>query len=184
MGTLASLAVFRIFVPVARSLRHRLRVVEVRAGQFFVWRFRQPGLRWEGHPYSLSAAPDGQRLRITVRNLGDSSGRPVGAAAGARAFAEGPYGMFTTRASTQPYAVLIGAGIGVTPVCALLEEMAGTADRVTVILRADEDVQLYLRSDFERLSKRGNVTLHVITGLPPVGKASWLSASLSSRDPV
>ena len=30
---------------------------------------------WEAHPFSLSAAPDGRRLRITVKGLGDYSAR-------------------------------------------------------------------------------------------------------------
>jgi predicted ferric reductase len=142
VGSLASLTIFRIIIPLARSLRHSLRITAIdpeapdvasitvegrhlgrlraRAGQFFIWRFAQPGLRWEGHPYSLSAAPDGKHLRITVRSLGDSSRRLIDAAARGRVFVEGPYGLFTTRACTEQNAVLIGAWIGVTPVCALL----------------------------------------------------------------
>ena len=57
---------------------HRLRV---EAGQFFTWRFLgRPG--WtRANPYSLSAAPDGRSLRITVQAVGDGS---------AAAFACGP----------------------------------------------------------------------------------------------
>ena len=80
-----------------RSARHRLRVTSVvdegdgvvsvyltgrhldrlraEAGQFLNWRFLdRPG--WtRAHPYSLSAAPDGRSLRITVKDLGDDSAR-------------------------------------------------------------------------------------------------------------
>ena len=43
------------------------------AGQFFTWRFLA-GPGWSrAHPYSLSAAPDGSSLRITVKELGDGS---------------------------------------------------------------------------------------------------------------
>ena len=80
-----------------RTLRHRLRVTSVvaarrtalrlglpdrpqtwtgcrsRAGQFLIWRFLS-GPGWtRAHPYSLSAAPDGRSLRITVKELGDGS---------------------------------------------------------------------------------------------------------------
>ena len=43
------------------------------AGQFFTWRFLgRPG--WtRANPYSLSAAPDGRSLRITVQAVGDGS---------------------------------------------------------------------------------------------------------------
>jgi NAD(P)H-flavin reductase len=53
--------------------------------------------------------------------------------------------------------------------------MKDVADTVTVILRADEDSELYLRSDFEKLAAQANVRLHIIIGLPPAGRPSWLS---------
>ena len=45
-----------------------------------------------GHPYSLSAAPDGRSLRITVKDLGDGSARLRGVRPGTRVLVEGPYG--------------------------------------------------------------------------------------------
>ena len=87
--------VFRIGVPVWRNLWHRLVVTSVvretddvvsvyltghrlhrlraEAGQFFTWRFLD-GPGWSrANPYSLSAAPDGRSLRITVQAVGDGS---------------------------------------------------------------------------------------------------------------
>ena len=86
---------WRIGVPAWLNLRHRLRVTSVvqeaddvwsvyltgrrldrlpaEAGQFFSWRFLT-GPGWSrAHPYSLSAAPDGHSLRITVQGVGDGS---------------------------------------------------------------------------------------------------------------
>ena len=88
------IAIFRVGAPIVLNLRHRL-VVEavvpeapgvvsvylqgrdlaslaVSAGQFFQWRFLTGGGWWRPHPYSLSAAPDGQQLRITIKDLGDN----------------------------------------------------------------------------------------------------------------
>lgn len=88
----AAVLVFRVALPLTRSLRHRLVVdrlvregngvvsvhlrgrrletLPVLAGQFFVWRFRH-GTGWtRGKPFSLSATPDGRGLRITARDLG------------------------------------------------------------------------------------------------------------------
>ena len=50
----------------------RLRVL---SGQSLHWRFLARGHWWETHPFSLSAAPDGRRLRITVKELGDYTRR-------------------------------------------------------------------------------------------------------------
>ncbi|MDI5967302.1 ferric reductase-like transmembrane domain-containing protein [Streptantibioticus silvisoli] len=84
-----AVVVFRLVVPLRRSLRHRLRVVAVveegpgvvsihlagrdlgrldaRAGQFLRWRFLTRGHWWQSHPYSLSAAPGSDGWRITVK---------------------------------------------------------------------------------------------------------------------
>src|SRR6478735_7636724 len=94
---LVSVLVYRVGLPAYRSSRHRLVVAQVvvesptvtsvvmtgrrldrlpvRAGQFFQWRFLD-GAGWtRGNPYSLSAAPDGRSLRITVEAVGTSSSR-------------------------------------------------------------------------------------------------------------
>ena len=46
-----------------------------RPGQFFLWRFITPTGWWQAHPFSLSAAPRSNRLRITVKDLGDHTAR-------------------------------------------------------------------------------------------------------------
>jgi predicted ferric reductase len=120
IATLAAIVVFRIVVPVARSRRYGLRVERVteeapgvvsveiggvrlerlraRTGQFFTWRFLTRDRWWEAHPFSLSAAPDGRRLRITVKGVGDYTARLRAIPPGTRVIAEGPFGGFTTAA--------------------------------------------------------------------------------------
>jgi len=95
IATLALVVAFRISLPAWRSLRHRVSVESVEpegpdtfsvvlrgrrlhrlpaaGGQFLQWRFLRRGLWWQAHPYSLSAAPAGEELRITVKDLGDHS---------------------------------------------------------------------------------------------------------------
>lgn len=139
----AATLVWRVGLPLWRSARHRLRVTSVvpespgvvsvyltgrdldrlhaEAGQFFGWRFlRTPG--WtRAHPYSLSAAPDGRSLRITVKDLGDGSGALRSLRPGTPVLAEGPYGRLSPRARTRRKVALIGAGVGITPIRALAE---------------------------------------------------------------
>ncbi len=84
--------------PGVVSLRitgRRLDRLDAQAGQFFLWRFLTRGGWWEAHPFSLSAAPDGRSLRITVKSLGDFTSRIGEIAAGTRVVAEGPFGVFT-----------------------------------------------------------------------------------------
>jgi predicted ferric reductase len=141
----AAILIWRVGLPVVRSLRHRLHVTSVVAedddvvsvyvsgrqlgrlpvvsGQFLTWRFLS-GPGWtRAHPYSLSAAPDGQSLRITVKDLGDGSALARSIRPGTRVVVEGPYGRLTERPRTRAKVAFIGAGVGVTPLRALAEDL-------------------------------------------------------------
>jgi ferredoxin-NADP reductase len=135
--------IWRVGVPVWRNLRHQVRVhsvvpeaggivsvnltgrdlhqLQAEAGQFFNWRFLgRPG--WSrANPYSLSAAPDGRSLRITVQAVGDGSAVTSALRPGDRAIFEGPYGRLSARSRRRTKIALIGAGVGITPLRALAE---------------------------------------------------------------
>lgn len=110
------------------------------------WRFLRRGLWWQAHPYSLSAAPAGDRLRITVKDLGDHSGGLARLRPGTRVAIEGPYGVFTADTAEQDRLLLIGAGVGTAPILALLQELPARAD-VVAILRASTPADLVLRDE-------------------------------------
>jgi predicted ferric reductase len=168
VGTLAIVIAARIGLPVWRSWRHRLRVVAVTpdgsdtvsilmagrgldrlpvfGGQFFQWRFLVPGLWWQAHPYSLSAVPVGDRLRITVKNLGDHSAALARLQVGTAVAIEGPYGTFTPDVRRADKLLLVGAGVGSAPILALLQDLPPGAD-VVVLLRASTEEELILRDE-------------------------------------
>ena len=197
VATFASIVIWRIILPTALSLKHKLVVsaVEVdgpgvvsitmtgekldtlyaRGGQFFNWRFWAPGLWWDSHPYSLSAAPDGQSLRITVRDLGDSSNKLLRLKPGVKVSFEGPYGMFTDASRTTTKRVFIGAGIGITPLRALLEDSDNSPTNTTVILRGSTNEQVYLWDETYELCVQRAAYLRVLVGHRPRGVHTWLS---------
>src|SRR5580765_571926 len=170
---------FRVLAPVARSFRHGLRVAAVVeeapgvvsvhiagrsldrldtcAGQFFLWRFLDRKRWWSSHPFSLSAAPDGRSLRITVKSLGDFSGALRGLQPGTRVIAEGPFGLFTEAARRREKVLLVAGGIGITPVRALMEDMRGD---VAVVYRVVADTDLVFREELERLAQKRGLALH------------------------
>ncbi len=174
-GTLATVIGARIGLPVWRSLHHRLRVAEVTAagadtisvvmrgrrldrlpvygGQFFQWRFLSGAMWWQAHPYSISAAPVDDRIRITVKFLGDHSASLATLKPGTRVAIEGPYGVFTPDTRTGDKLLLIGAGVGSAPILALLGDLPDHAD-VVVLLRASTACELILRDEIAHEVRR------------------------------
>ena len=105
-------------------------------GQFFQWRFLTRDLWWHAHPYSLSALPR-PPLRPSYRQgLSATTAAPSPGSSPAPACAiEGPYGAFTHHARSTDRVALIGAGVGITPLRALLEDLPRHVD-VIVVVRA------------------------------------------------
>ncbi len=185
-GTAGTVLVCRLGLPVWRTLRHQLRVVEVReegpgvvsvicsgrhlerlavsGGQFFQWRFLVRGLWWQAHPYSLSALPRPPYLRVTVKGLGDQSHALARIPPGTRVAIEGPYGLFTDHARRRGRVLLVGAGVGITPVRALLEDLPDGVD-VAVILRGSRPDELVLRDEVAAMVRgRQGAVLHEVVG--------------------
>ena len=190
---------FRMVLPLIESLDHRLRVVRVvpegqgvvsitmrgrriqdlgaSAGQFFHWRFLSRDLWWHQHPFSLSQAPTTNELCVTVRNLGRGTADLMTVRPGTPVAIEGPYGIFSERARTRPDVVLIGIGIGIAPIRALLEAAHFVPGGATVILRSSSPAQLYLFREVEALCHARGAGLILLTGHRGAhrdGSPSWL----------
>jgi predicted ferric reductase len=184
--TLGALLVFRLGVPIARTLWHRLHVARVveeapgvvsieisgvrlhrlraRAGQFFTWRFLTRDRWWEAHPFSLSAAPDGHRLRITVKGVGDFTAAMGAIKPGTRVVLEGPFGSFTAAARRRPRVALIAGGVGITPIRALLEDLAGGPGDITLVYRAMRADDVILRKELDALARWRGADVHYVVG--------------------
>jgi ferredoxin-NADP reductase len=145
-----------------------------RPGQFFRWRFLTEGMRWTSSPYSLSAAPQRDRMRITVKALGDHSASVATLRPGTRVWAEGPYGSLTADRGSGHRALLIAGGVGVTPLRALFETLPGD---VTLLYRARTAEDLALGGELEALAQwrgAGARVLYALNG--PHGERPDLGA--------
>ncbi|MDT5038192.1 MAG: hypothetical protein QOE03_3377, partial [Micromonosporaceae bacterium] len=181
-----AVVVYRLGVPAVRTLRHQLRVaavvaespgvysvylhgrdlhrLRVQAGQFFQWRFLT-GPGWSrAHPYSLSAAPRPDWLRITVKDLGDGSRQVAALRPGTRVLVEGPYGQLTGERRTARKVTLIASGVGITPVRALLEALPYRRGDAVLLFRARTEADLVFRTELEHLARSRGVRLHYLLG--------------------
>ncbi|WP_376736277.1 ferredoxin reductase family protein [Streptomyces broussonetiae] len=201
----------RLALPLWRNAYHRFRVVAVipesddavsvyvtgrhldklpaRAGQFCIWRFPGHHHWWLANPFSLSAAPTGQGLRLTAKAAGRASAGLRDLTPGGRAFVEGPYGAFTSLHRSRPGALLIAGGVGITPVRAMLEEQTTGGD-VVVLYRVRSEADAVLLNEVRHLVELRGGRLHLLTGrtgesgVPPFDPANLhqLVPDIAERD--
>lgn len=173
---------YRVLVPVRALVRHgfrvagvrqesprtvsiyisgrRLRELEAAPGQFFRWRFLARGQWWQSHPYSLSAVPNDELMRITVQEVGDHSAGLSRLEPGTRVFAEGPFGSFVPVRSGRP-ALLLAGGVGITPLRAMF---AATSGAVTLIYRASTWQDVVFQAELDAIARDRGATVHYLVG--------------------
>ncbi|GAA1907407.1 ferredoxin reductase family protein [Streptantibioticus ferralitis] len=189
---------YRVLAPVRLNARHRLRVESVvreapdvhsvlirgerlaelgaEPGQFLRWRFLSGALRWTATPYSLSAAPRHDRLRITVKAAGGHSAALAGLRPGTRVWAEGPYGALTAGRRSRRKVLLVAGGVGITPLRALFETLPAGPGDLTLLYRARTPEDLALWGELQEIaSVRGARVYSAVNG--PDGRRADISAA-------
>ncbi|MHB8572645.1 MAG: ferredoxin reductase family protein [Candidatus Dormibacteria bacterium] len=177
---------FRVGHPLRMTMRHQLRVQRVvpegpgvvslyvsgrelgalraRAGQFFKWRFLTGDGWWRSHPFSLSAVPTREGLRLTIKDVGEGSGFAHRMKPGTRIGVEGPYGIFTSAQRRRARVLLIAGGIGITPMRALLEELPAAKGAIALIYRARTWEDVIFREELEKLIADRQGQIHFVIG--------------------
>ncbi len=177
---------YRVLTPMRTSARHRLRVAAVvreapsvvsiyltgrdlhelplRAGQFFHVRFLRRGGWWRPHPFSISAAPNGEYLRLTIKDLGDDSHRMLSMPAGTPVFIEGPYGAFTREVIKRDRVVMLAGGVGVTPLRAIFEDLEPGSQHITFLYREGNPAETIFREELLALAARHRAEVRFLEG--------------------
>ncbi len=199
----AAIVFFRFLKPIVATFRHRitvagtttlspgvvsihlrgrdLKALNSEGGQFLIWRFWTGKTWWHSHPISLSAMPSNTMARITVRDLGNGTSRISSLPVGTPVSIEGPYGIFSDVARTAPRLAVIAAGIGVTPVRALLENARIAPGEATVLLRAGTEDEAYLWDEIGDIAAAKGATLYTMVGHRARSGPSWMSDADARR---
>jgi ferredoxin-NADP reductase len=173
----------RLLTPLRLNVRHRLTVAAVVpethdvtsiyltgkrlsefpaiAGHFARWRFLLPLDWWRSHPFSLSAAPNGGYLRLTVKTAGDYSRQLQEIAPGTRVLAEAPAGEFTADHRVRAGAVVIAAGSGIAPARAIMETLPPGA---IAIIRARTPADVIFKAEIDKLAAARKMKVHYVIG--------------------
>jgi predicted ferric reductase len=193
---------WRVLQPFFQLGRHRLRVEDVRQesadvmsvlmsgrhldelraqpGQFFRWRFLTRETWRSAYPFSLSAPPTRNRLRITVWARGDGTRRLFDIPRGTLVFAEGPYGAITSRRVRRPRVLLIAGGVGITPMRALFEAIDLPGKDVTLVYRASNEQNLVLKHELDEIAERSGARVVYLVG-PSSDSRNDMSAHALNR---
>src|SRR4029077_20956150 len=153
----------------------------VRSGQYFMWRFLTLDGWWRAHPFSISSAPNGAWLRITIKELGDWSSALKDVSIGTRVFVEGRYRVLTGARRTRPKVLLVAGGIGITPLRALLEALPAKPGDLTLVYRVGDATQIVFRSELETLARARGATVHYLVGSRRPEGADPLDAAAPQR---
>ncbi|GAA3244205.1 ferric reductase-like transmembrane domain-containing protein [Dactylosporangium siamense] len=197
LAAAGAVVVFRVGLPIWRTLRHRLAVdrvvteapglvsvyltgrhldrLDARAGQYFVWRFLDGRGALRGNPFSLSGPPRADRLRITVKTVGDGTARVAALRAGTRVLIEGPYGRMTADTYSGGPVTMLACGVGVTPLLALLWDLPYGHAKATLVYRTRRPDEVAFLPELEWLARRRGVRLVPLVG-PRAAPGSWLPA--------
>jgi predicted ferric reductase len=193
---------WRVFQPIFQLWRHRLRVEDVRQesadvmsvlmsgqhldelraepGQFFRWRFLTRVTWRSAYPFSLSAPPTRHRLRITIKASGDGTRRLFAVPRGTLVFAEGPYGVITSRRRRRPRVLLIAGGVGITPMRSLFEVIDLPGKDITLVYRASKEQDLVLKHELDEIAERSGARVVYLVG-PSSDTANDISAHALNR---
>ena len=121
-------------------------------------------------------------MRVTISNLGGGT-RAIHkhVRKGTRVMVDGPYGIFTANRRLFKDVTLIAAGVGITPIRSLVEELPAGKGDLTVIYRGDSLDNMPFVEELKQFQQSKGINLHLSVGKRAF-KSSWLSADTSTND--
>jgi len=141
-----NLICYRFLIPILKFHKHRFFVSDItpettdvcslsisglnmeyfnfEPGQFIFVRFLAKGFFHEKHPFSVSGRVQNNKVRISVKALGDFTRKIPDIPIGTRVVIDGPHGIFSLKTSLASKMLLIAGGIGITPIRAIVEKLA------------------------------------------------------------
>lgn len=128
--------------------------MRIEPGQFMNFRFMKKGFWLQSHPFSISKIDKKRNeIRVTIKNLGDFTSKIGELKKGTMVVIEGPYGVFTESSSRKGKFLFLAAGIGITPIKALVESLSEKKKDLFVLYSARKKKDLIFKKEFGKLSK-------------------------------
>lgn len=144
--------------------------------------------RMREHPFSMSSSGDRADLTaFSIKALGDFTETIQDVQPGTKAYLDGPYGVFTTdRYENSAGFVLIGGGIGITPLMSMLvTALERHDDRPYTLIYANKTWEdITFREELEQLQEKLDLTVVHVLREPPegwTGETGYVDQALLDR---
>lgn len=131
--------------------------VRFEAGQFGWLTLGATPFALTQHPFSISSsAEDAAMIELTIKARGDFTNGIANVKPGARAYLEGPHGVFTPDRHEGAAFVLIGGGIGITPLMSMVRTFADRDDArpISLVYGANDWESVTFREEIDELKKK------------------------------
>lgn len=194
--TIAALLWGRVIWPAWFNARHDFRVMHVaedeapgwvtvdiggqrmdwvhgETGQYMYCRFLAEGMWRQSHPFAISAAPDGRRLRIRVQCVGTYTADLPEVEVGTQVHLSEPTGSATPSRRVTDQAMIIASGTGIAPIPALLDELP---NGTVVFYDADPESAPYFIEVLRWYAEQRETRLCMVTG---TGESQWPTRGLT-----
>jgi len=131
------------------------------AGQFMILRFLARGYWYEAHPFSLSASPEDNILRVTIKNVGDFTSKINLLKPGTKLLIDGLHGTFTKKKAKKNKIALLAGGIGITPIRSLLGSFNKSKDIILLYgNRTKKDI--VFKDEIENIAEKNKNKIHYL----------------------
>ncbi len=120
-------------------------------GQFGLLTFLKRGL-WPTHPFSFSAAPNGEWLRFSIKDSGDFTSQIESIPLGTKVIIEGPLGAFSERMAQRNKFLFIAGGIGITPLRSLSEAVSKKGKDAILMYTARSEDEFVFKKELDSYS--------------------------------
>lgn len=139
------------------------------------------------HPFSFSSnGDDPSAVQMSIKELGDFTRTICQVTPGTRAYLDGPHGVFTPDRYPSPGVVLIGGGVGITPLMSILRTFAERRDtRPCYLFFGIPDITSATFADeIDALTKDLNLTVIYVASRPSddwTGERGFINADVLLR---
>jgi len=163
-------------------------VLNFSPGQFAWLSLRASPFAMREHPFSIaSSAERGERIELSIKELGDFSSTIKDTAVGETAWLDAPYGTFGIDQYPQaPGFVLVAGGVGIAPVLSMLRTLADRRDRRPLWLFYGNRVweRVAFREELDQLARHLDLrVVHVLLEPPPdwAGERGYITHEILER---